>query len=104
MSDPVLRTWQSRTRLEDGDVYETFLRDRASPDYAAIEGIEALYFSRRVVDDTAVFLLITIWRDLAAVRAFAGDEASIAKYYPEDERFLLEKDLHAHNHHLFHSL
>jgi hypothetical protein len=33
------------------------------------------------------------WESLDAVRAFAGDDYETAVYYPEDERFLVERDL-----------
>jgi hypothetical protein len=37
---------------------------------------------------------MTFWRDEAAIRAFAGDELTRAKYYPEDSEFLLELEPH----------
>jgi len=36
------------------------------------------------------FMTFTIWKDLASIRGFAGEPVDRAKYYPEDERFLLE--------------
>ena len=30
------------------------------------------------------------WEGLEAIKAFAGDDAEKAKYYPEDDGFLLE--------------
>jgi hypothetical protein len=33
-----------------------------------------------------------------AIRAFAGEQAEIARYYPEDDRFLLEKPRHVEHH------
>jgi heme-degrading monooxygenase HmoA len=36
------------------------------------------------------FLTITHWQSEESIRAFAGDELLKAKYYPEDEHFLLE--------------
>jgi len=31
------------------------------------------------------------WESMASVRAFAGDDPSRAVYYPEDDRFLIER-------------
>ncbi len=39
------------------------------------------------------FVTFTLWESLDAVRAFAGDGYEAAVYYPEDERFLAERDL-----------
>lgn len=98
----IVRTWAGRTALEDGDAYERFMIECAAPDYASVEGLKKLYFTRRDEGDVAHFLLITIWESMAAVEAFAGADASKAKYYPEDDQYLLEKDAHARNHRLFH--
>jgi hypothetical protein len=38
----------------------------------------------------AYLLLLTLWDSLDAIRAFAGPDMERAKYYPEDEAFLLE--------------
>ncbi len=97
----IVRTWHGRTRLEDGDAYERFLKQRAAPDYASVAGLRQLIFSRRDEGDVAHFLLITVWESLEAVRAFAGEDAARAKYYPEDDQFLLEKEADALNHKAF---
>lgn len=98
----IVRTWQGRTRLADGDAYEAFMIDRAAPDYGAVDGLQGFYFTRRDEGDIAHFLLVTIWDSIEAVKRFAGDNPDIAKYYPEDDGFLLEKGPHSHNYRVFH--
>ncbi|MDK2464762.1 MAG: hypothetical protein QI223_08335 [Candidatus Korarchaeota archaeon] len=39
----------------------------------------------------AHFLLVTVWDSMESVRRFAGGDPELAKYYPEDDEFLLEK-------------
>jgi heme-degrading monooxygenase HmoA len=39
---------------------------------------------------TAHFLMITFWESEDAIRAFAGDDITVAKYYGFDKDFLLE--------------
>jgi len=51
-----------------------------------------LYFQRRNEGAIAHFLLVSIWESLEAVTRFAGAEPELAKYYPEDDAFLLEKE------------
>ena len=36
------------------------------------------------------FITMTSWSSLEAIKGFAGDDAEVAKYYPEDQDFLLE--------------
>ena len=38
----------------------------------------------------AHFLLLTLWESEDAIKRFAGSNIEKAKYYPEDELFLLE--------------
>lgn len=88
----IVRLWHGRTAKSDYDAYTAFMRQRAAPDYRSVDGNLACYFLRRLDDDAAHFLLITHWESMAAVKAFAGPNPEIAKYYPEDDDFLLEKE------------
>jgi heme-degrading monooxygenase HmoA len=38
-------------------------------------------------------VVVTRWASLDAIRAFAGDDVETAVYYPEDDRYLVERDL-----------
>jgi heme-degrading monooxygenase HmoA len=97
----ILRTWHGRTRLEDAEKYEVFMRERAAPDYQSISGLMRAIFTRRDDADAAHFLLVTVWQDIDSVRQFAGADPSKAKYYPEDDAFLLEKENSSLNHDIF---
>ena len=99
----IVRTWHGRTRLSDGDEYEAFMKTRAAPDYGSVDGLQELFFTRRDKGDVSHFLLITVWDALEAVKKFAGDDPGVAKYYPEDDKFLLEKEDHSLNHQVFYS-
>jgi heme-degrading monooxygenase HmoA len=45
---------------------------------------------RRIEGNKAHFLLLTLWESEEAIKRFAGSNMEKAKYYPEDEQFLLE--------------
>jgi hypothetical protein len=62
----------------------------AIPDYRSIPGNKGAYALRRVEGDTAHFLMVTFWESEVSIRAFAGDDISVAKYYDFDKDFLLE--------------
>ena len=97
----IVRTWHGRTKLADADAYEAFMVERAAPDYGSIPGLQTLYFTRRDEGDVAHFLLVTVWDSLESVKAFAGESPEKAKYYPEDDAYLLEKEAHSLNHRVF---
>lgn len=87
-----MRIWHGRVPLDRADDYERFLVERAVPDYSSVEGLLKLYFTRRDEGDVAHFLLVTIWDSMDSMRKFAGNDPEVAKYYPEDDEFLLEKE------------
>ena len=88
----IMRLWHGEVAIEKADEYERFMIERAAPDYGSVDGLIKLYFQRRNEDAIAHFLLITLWESLEAVAKFAGSEPELAKYYPEDDGFLLEKE------------
>ena len=45
------------------------------------------------VGELTEVVMVTLWDSLDAVKGFAGDEYEIARLYPEDDRFLVERDL-----------
>jgi heme-degrading monooxygenase HmoA len=86
----ICRIWHGRTSLERADDYAAFLAQRAIPDYRSVPGNLDVAVLRRDDGDVVHFLTVTHWASLQAIRAFAGDDALKAKYYPEDADFLLE--------------
>jgi len=99
----IVRTWHGRTQLSQGDEYEAFMKERAAPDYGSVPGLQNLFFTRRDEGDVSHFLLVTIWDSIDAVKKFSGKNPDIAKYYPEDDDYLLEKEKYSQNYRVFHS-
>jgi heme-degrading monooxygenase HmoA len=86
----IARIWHGVTRASDFDAYWQLLQELAIPDYRRTPGNRGVRLFRRLEGDRAHFLTLSYWTSLDAVRAFAGDEIEVAKYYPEDRDFLLE--------------
>jgi len=86
----ICRIWHGRTRRDKADAYETFLTERAIPDYRAVAGNLSAQVLRRDEADVTHFLTVTLWDSEASIRAFAGDKLLKARYYGEDGEFLLE--------------
>jgi heme-degrading monooxygenase HmoA len=88
----ITRIWHGRTTAAKSDDDLNLMRTVAIPDYRSTPGNKGAYALRRVEGDTAHFLMITFWESEDAVRAFAGDEVNVAKYYDFDKDFLLEME------------
>jgi heme-degrading monooxygenase HmoA len=80
------------------------MKKRAAPDYGSVAGLESLFFTRRDEGDVSHFLLVTVWDSIESVKKFAGENPEIAKYYPEDNGYLLEKEKYSQNYQVFHCL
>lgn len=86
----IVRLWRGRVPLEKADEYEAVTNRLAIPDYSAVDGLLAYYFTRADHDTYAEFLLITHWESVEAIKQFAGEDYNKAKYYDEDKDYLLE--------------
>lgn len=86
----IARIWHGKTSLAHYEIYTAFLREKAIPDYQGTPGFVKLMFLRNIVNGESHFTLITTWKDLDAIKNFAGDDIDKAKYYDEDRGFLLE--------------
>jgi heme-degrading monooxygenase HmoA len=47
-----------------------------------------------MVNHRAEFFLVSLWESEESIRQFAGDDIEKAVFYPEDDRFLVERDNH----------
>lgn len=86
----ITRIWHGRTKAADADRYLQFLQEKGVQDYLDTPGILEVRIGRNVEGEVAHFWTISTWNDLDSIRAFAGDPVEKAKYYPEDDDFLLE--------------
>src|SRR5215813_2533986 len=86
----IARIWHGVTEASKSEEYLDYLNRTGVPDYQATEGNQGVYVLRRIEGDKAHFLLISLWESYDAIQKFAGSEIEKARYYPEDEFFLLE--------------
>lgn len=90
----IARTWRGSVSAPDAERYTEYLRRTGLAAYAATPGNLAVFGLRRLADERADFLLISLWDSHAAVRRFAGSAPDRAIFYPEDDRFLVRRDEH----------
>ena len=93
----IARTWRGETAVSDADAYVAYLEQTGLAAYRATPGNRGVHLLRRDLEATTEFVTLTFWDDLDAVRRFAGDDVTVAVFYPEDDRFLVARDLVAHH-------
>ena len=86
----IARFWRGITLKSRADEYFSYLEKTGLKDYRGTKGNRGVYVFRRIENDRAVFLLLSLWDSYEAIKNFAGPDFEKAVYYPEDKDFLLE--------------
>jgi heme-degrading monooxygenase HmoA len=89
----IARIWRGWTAIEDADEYAAYVQTTGVAAYRATRGNRGARILRRDEDGRAEFLVLSFWDSRDAIRGFAGDDLETAVFYPEDDRFLLEREL-----------
>ena len=86
----IARIWHGITSKSKADEYAEYLNKTGVRDYQATEGNRAVHVLRRIEGEQAHLLIVTFWDSLKAIKDFAGEDVEKARYYPEDQNYLLE--------------
>ena len=92
----IARVWRGATRAADGEAYAAYVGESGTG--PALPGARGSLVLRRTVGDRTEFETIILFDSLDDVRAFAGDELETARFFPEDDRYLLDRDLTVSHH------
>ena len=87
------RIWRGAVRTADADEYSDYIRRTGIAAYLATPGNRGAWLLRRDLGDKTEIVTFSLWESLDAVKAFAGEDYERAVFYPEDDRFLIERDL-----------
>jgi heme-degrading monooxygenase HmoA len=88
----IVRRWHGRVPAAKAEAYFDYLNRTGLPDYRATPGNRGVLVERWIEGDVAHYLLTTFWESVAAIKGFAGEEYEVARYYPEDDDYLLERE------------
>lgn len=86
----IARVWFGRTKAEDYDAYLAYLEESGVATLKRTPGNRGVMVLRRLDGDEAEFGVVSFWDSPEDVVAFAGEDVDTARYFPDDERFLLE--------------
>ena len=94
-----LRRWSTLIRTDDEDAYLAYIEATGGADYAATPGnlgFQMLF--RTLGDGRSEVTTLSWWRSMDDIAGFAGEDVEIARYYPEDDRFLLTRPERVEHH------
>ena len=78
--------WRSRSSGEQAS------RRGAGHDLVDEDAHQGVLVQRWTEGDVSHFLLTTLWDSIDSIKRFAGEDYAAARYYPEDDEFLLERE------------
>lgn len=96
----IARVWRGWTRPQDADAYVAYLERTGMPGYRSTPGNRGAWILRREDGGRTEFVTLSFWDSMDAVRAFAGEEPQAAVFYPEDDRFLVDREVVVTHHEL----
>jgi heme-degrading monooxygenase HmoA len=85
--------WRGAVRTPDAGDYAEYIGGTGMAEYEQTPGNRGAWMLHRDLGELTEFVTFSLWDSLDAVRAFAGEDYETAVFYPEDDRFLVERDL-----------
>jgi len=101
----ISRIWHGWTSRENADAYEHLLRTEIFTGIAQqqIQGYRGIHLLRRDVEDGVEFVTIMWFDSLEAVKAFAGEDYTVAVVPPKARQLLSRFDSHSAHYHVIES-
>ena len=94
----ILRRWRGAVRAEVAERYLAYVSETGVADYRDTPGNLGVMMLSRPLGDLVEVVTLSLWESMDAVRAFAGEDPEQARYYPEDDQYLVEKDDRVEHH------
>ena len=88
----IIRAWRGRAAKSSPDAYPKHFRTNVVPELKGVPGFVGAYLIRRAADEKIEFLVLTMWRTMDAIRAFAGNDVGKAVIEPGAAAALVDYD------------
>jgi len=91
----IARIWRGAVRADDATAYASYIQQTGIEAYKKTPGNLGAWLLWRAAGEQAEIITLSFWESRQAIEALAGPDIETAVFYPEDERFLVERDLTA---------
>jgi len=89
----IARMWRGWVRTADRAAYVDYIESTGMAEYRATPGNQGAWMLARDLDDGRTEIVtLSFWASRDAIRGFAGDDIEQAVFYPDDERFLVDRE------------
>jgi len=89
----IARIWRGWVRTEDSAAYVDYIERTGMAEYRRTPGNRGAWMlARDLGDGRTEIVTLSFWASRDAIRGFAGDEIERAVFYPEDDRYLVDRE------------
>ena len=88
----ISRFWHGRTKAADAEVYRNYVINTGIKGLTLTKGNLGAQIWQKTEGDITHIWVLSWWDKYESIKAFAGDEIEIARYYEDDKKYLLELD------------
>ena len=89
----IARIWRGAVRAQDAAAYAAYVQETGIAGYQRTPGNRAAWALWRVHGDRAEIVTVSLWESRSAIEAFADQDIEQAVFYPDDDQYLIERDL-----------
>ena len=89
----IARMWRGWIRTQDRDAYVDYVTATGIDEYRATPGNQGAYIlTRDLGDGRTEMVTFSLWTSRDVIVGFAGEDIDTAKYYPEDDKYLIDRE------------
>ena len=89
----IARVWRGWVRTADRDTYAAYVERTGIAQYRDTPGNRGAHILTRDLDDGRTEIVtLSFWTSYDAIHGFAGEDIAAAVYYPEDDRYLVQRE------------
>jgi len=97
----IMREWRGWVRTTQAPEYLAHQHRTGITDLRATPGNLAAWALSREDGERTEVVVLSLWEDEDSIRAFAGDDPAVARFYSGDDPYFLDRWLHTVNYAVF---
>ncbi|SFL01135.1 antibiotic biosynthesis monooxygenase family protein [Geodermatophilus ruber] len=89
----IARLWRGWVRTTDRAAYVDYIERTGMAEYRRTPGNHGAWMLARDLEDGRTEIVtLSFWASRDAIRGFAGDDIERAVFYPDDDRYLVDRE------------
>ena len=90
----ITRVFRGTVRAGQHEEFERLIREDAAPEFEATPGVLSVHFGTPTEASPDEFMVVTVWRDLDSLKAYAGERWSDPKLSLREAHLLADATVH----------